>query len=67
MLRWRDDPEGGGGEHCNVPTSTVYENQRLGVWLNNQRSAKRGTAGYPALKPEREARLQALVDAGQLW
>jgi hypothetical protein len=65
---------------CNVPSKAVYEcilpgmgdngtdfqyMGRLGVWLNNQRRAKKGTHGSRRITPDREALLQMLVDEGE--
>ena len=66
LLRWKDDPEGGKGVHCNVTRQVEYEGRKLGKWLHTQRCAKRGTSKQK-LAEEHEAQLQALVDAGQLW
>lgn len=45
--------------------SDVHYHGRLGRWLDNQRTAKRGTRGNKRLTVEREALLQELVDAGK--
>ena len=67
LLRWRDDPEGGKGVHCNVPYLVEYKGHKLGQWLSTQRRTKKGTASHHKLSGEQEAQLQALGDAGQLW
>ena len=67
LLRWRDDPEGGRGVHCNMPEKEEYEGHKLGRWLRHQRGAKKGTSSNVKLSVKHEAQLQALVDAGQLW
>jgi len=65
LLAWRDDPHGGNKKHANVPQSDTYHGQALGQWLAFQRLSKlRGD--YLNLSPEHEARMQGLVDAGQL-
>ena len=63
--------------HCNILQKDSFEcilpgmgeddgdlqyKGKLGVWLNKQRQAKKGHIN--ALKPEREALLQTLVDQG---
>ena len=65
---------------CNVPCNTIYQcdlegmaddggtfhyNRKLGIWLNNQRKARKGLK-CKKLLPEREAMLQILVDEGKL-
>ena len=53
--------------HCNVVQRTEYEGHKLGSWLRDQRAAKKATGGHNRMSEGREAQLQALVDAGQLW
>ena len=65
LLRWRDDPEGGKGVHCNVPQHIAYEGHNLGNWLANQRSGMKATTRR-TLTEEQAVKLQALMDAGQL-
>ena len=50
--------EGMGENH-----TTFHYQGNLGRWLSNQRTSKKGTSRYK-LTPEKEALLQALVDAG---
>lgn len=62
-----------GREHdgnCNIPVKYVTKLQngldvKLGAWLSCQRQLKRGTADLK-LRPDREARLQGLVNEGML-
>jgi len=39
MLRWRDDPDGGAGAHCNVPQREEYEGVKLGRWVLARRQS----------------------------
>jgi Helicase associated domain len=62
--------------NCNVPSRAMYEcdivedgqvrrfKGRLGMWLKEQRLAKRGVGGRPLLPEDRMRLLQQLVDAG---
>jgi hypothetical protein len=65
--------------HCNIPARSVYDcnipveegsetlfryHGNLGKWLHDQRQVQKGNKGPPGIKPEREAKLQRLVDQG---
>ena len=64
LLEWRDDPEKGNREHCNVPQDAEYKGEWLGSWLSDQRKYKKN--GTLTLKGDREAKLEKLVQAKQL-
>lgn len=58
------------GGNCNVPQHFIGmledgTSMKLGAWLSNQRQHKKGKGGYRLL-PEREKKLQELVDIGKL-
>ena len=62
LKEWGKDPDGGNGEHCNVPQRKCYKHKRLGGWLNHQRQKKKSST----LTAERLTKLQELVDEGKL-
>ncbi len=39
---------------------------KLGIWLSSQRSRKRGTCVRGNFTPQKEAKLQSLVDKGTM-
>ena len=52
LLEWRDDPECGKGQHCNVKSLQEYHGAKLGEWLKDQRrqlrdEEKAKMRGYP--------------------
>jgi len=77
LLKWRDDPLFGNGQHCNVPTASTYRNpsdwkhegQYLGNWLRTQRlkmGGRRGR-GITPLEDDERSRLQVLINSGHLF
>merc|ERR1712166_717821 len=62
LLAWRDDPDGGGGEHCNIAQEANFRGHSLGRWLSLQMSRFRNSG----LTDTRKQQLQELVDAGLL-
>ena len=40
-----DDPKGGQKVHCDVGVHIIYNDQKLGVWLNQQKMIKQSTSG----------------------
>jgi hypothetical protein len=65
--------------HCNVPQSLLYECDiegengmdihyvgKLGSWVNSQKSAKGGTHKTYNLTPERDEKIQTLIDEGKI-
>ena len=62
LLAWRDEPDGGGGEHCNIAQEANFRGHSLGRWLSLQMSRFRNSG----LTDSRKQQLQQLVDAGLL-
>ena len=53
-------------EHCNVPKSEMYKGEALGLWLHEQKNRESSNSAKACLIPDRRAKLQKLVDTGQL-
>lgn len=65
LKEWGEDPQGGNGEHCNVPhgkRTPLFKGKPLASWLGTQRGLMR----KGLLKSERLKKLQELVDDGKL-
>jgi hypothetical protein len=59
LVEWGNDPDGGNGEHCNVPQGKhkgIYKGENLGSWLHEQRLAKRSNV----MNDDRSSKLQEL-------
>ena len=52
-------------KHYNVPNSDMYKGEALGLWLKEQKTLEASNASA-CLIPDRRAKLQKLVDTGQL-
>lgn len=62
LLKWKDDPAMGEGQHCNVPQECIYDGWPLGVWLERQKYL----LSRNGMQKAQRDKLSALMSSGVL-